>query len=290
MKIIYIAGDGRSGSTILDSILSNADGTLSVGECYRFWKRFYEADTLCGCGDPIETCTLWHQVDLVLKRDIPGYDPKEMWQKITYLLKFKQIPQIEEILSEPGWQTFKNAVILFYQTIVEHSGKSVLIDSSKSPGWLNVIRALKFCDLRIIHLERSLPAVANSWKKQVALPEYYDKEVMMPIKSNGLIVKTWLKIKLLLRRLRNEDNYLFLRYSDFIAHPKEKLEAIVAFSAISLSANEYYVKPNHSIGGNPMRTNTRSIAIYTSESSPKNLSLLERFCFSVIDKISRLFL
>ena len=40
MKIIYIAGDGRSGSTLLDSVLNNAEDSLSIGEFSRFWTRY----------------------------------------------------------------------------------------------------------------------------------------------------------------------------------------------------------------------------------------------------------
>jgi|AntDeeMinimDraft_4_1070355.scaffolds.fasta_scaffold02973_4 hypothetical protein len=40
IKIIYIAGDGRFGSTILDAVLANTENSLSNGECNRFWQRF----------------------------------------------------------------------------------------------------------------------------------------------------------------------------------------------------------------------------------------------------------
>ena len=190
MKIIYIAGDGRSGSTLLDAALSNTPDSISIGEGYRFWQRFYEADTLCGCSEKIEVCPMWSSIDKKLSEEIHTYNPIEMWEKITFLLKFKNVKRAGEIIQGEEWQDFKKAVRLFYQQISELTGKSIIVDSSKSIGWLYLLTALEFKSLKVIHLERNLQAVANSWKKKVTLPEYYDSEVFMPIKNNGLIFQT----------------------------------------------------------------------------------------------------
>jgi hypothetical protein len=94
MKRIYIVGDGRSGSTILDAILGNASDTVSVGECCRFWKRFNEKKTLCGCSEKIENCKLWSKVDFSIREKFQNYNSEEFEKKVRYILYFKNFKKI----------------------------------------------------------------------------------------------------------------------------------------------------------------------------------------------------
>ncbi len=283
MKIIYIAGDGRSGSTLLDAILSNANNTISIGESYRFWRRFYEADTLCGCNNKIQECSLWNNVDKVLQNQIKNYNSTDVWQRIQFLLKFKHVKRIPEIISSPDWDNFKKIVKLFYLTIEKETNKKVIIDSSKSLGWLYLLLSMNFCEIKIIHLERDLPSVANSWKKDILLPEYYDKKVKMPKKSNYVILKSWIKIAYLASLLKNKENYFFLHYNDFINKPEKHLKRIEKFTNISLT-RPFKMVFNHSIGGNPIRkTDSREISIRNTPQSLNNLTSAEKFFFKFIN-------
>ena len=59
VKVLYIAGSGRSGSTILDRILGQLDGFFSVGELCNLWDRGLLAHRKCGCGVPVDQCPTW---------------------------------------------------------------------------------------------------------------------------------------------------------------------------------------------------------------------------------------
>ena len=50
LKVLYIAGEGRSGSTILGNILSQIDGFFSVGEMHHIWDRGFIENWRCSCG------------------------------------------------------------------------------------------------------------------------------------------------------------------------------------------------------------------------------------------------
>lgn len=59
-KVIFIAGTGRSGSTLLDLMLGNGPGCFSAGEMYAlFWPRrpHHLLSSGCICGDP--ECNFW---------------------------------------------------------------------------------------------------------------------------------------------------------------------------------------------------------------------------------------
>jgi hypothetical protein len=61
MKIVYISGIGRSGSTLLDLIISSNSKTFSVGEVYKFYT--FDKKTKCACGEIIENCDFWKEVN-----------------------------------------------------------------------------------------------------------------------------------------------------------------------------------------------------------------------------------
>ena len=61
-KVLYIAGSGRSGSTILDNILGELDGFVSAGEVRFLWERGMRDDRTCACGEPFSSCPFWGDV------------------------------------------------------------------------------------------------------------------------------------------------------------------------------------------------------------------------------------
>ena len=51
VRVVYIAGAGFSGSTLLEQALSQVDGCVSVGEPYRPMFEPYWPTMTCGCGE-----------------------------------------------------------------------------------------------------------------------------------------------------------------------------------------------------------------------------------------------
>ena len=62
MKVLYVAGSGRSGSTIVDNILGQLDGVGRVGEVRFLWERGMLEDRTCGCGAAFSACPFWRAV------------------------------------------------------------------------------------------------------------------------------------------------------------------------------------------------------------------------------------
>lgn len=287
IKIIFIAGDGRSGSTLLESILSNGNNCISVGECHRFWKRFVENSSHCGCGMPIHDCKLWGAVHQKLIDEFPDYDPFTFQKEVQDFQRYKNFKQLPGLLDSESWTRFSKIVSAFYRAIAHFSEKNIIIDSSKSISWARLLQLSNQFDVRVIHLERQLSQVANSWKKRMLLPEYSNSEVYMPIKSNALILKNWLKIKLMARSLPKGGPYLFLRYEKLLKHPQQSFERIVTFTEIELDIDQLTYQQNHAVGGNPMRHGAQgTIKLTTGSEGKHNLSYLERIGFSVVHKLA----
>ena len=68
--VIYIAGSGRSGSTILERVLGAMPGFVNVGELIDLARRSRD-DERCGCGLAFNSCPFWLGVG---KRAFGGWD------------------------------------------------------------------------------------------------------------------------------------------------------------------------------------------------------------------------
>ena len=62
IKVVYIAAHNRSGSTLLDRMLGQLDGYVSVGELRQIWVRGLAGNQACGCGLPFHECAFWVEV------------------------------------------------------------------------------------------------------------------------------------------------------------------------------------------------------------------------------------
>ena len=62
VSVLYIAGPGRSGSTLLDTMLGQIDGFVSVGELRNLWARGLGDGWPCGCGAAVRDCPFWSSV------------------------------------------------------------------------------------------------------------------------------------------------------------------------------------------------------------------------------------
>jgi len=251
----------------------------------RFWERFYRNETFCCCGARIGECELWSKVDLRLSEKVQDYSPEIIRSKIRELLLYESFDHLKELS-----QSFLPLVISFYEGISEASGKRMILDSSKSPSWGKLLSNIPEFDVSFIHLERFLPDVASSWKRRVLLPEFFDTEVYMPVKTNLAILRTWIRVRVLARKLRNF-NYVFLRYEDLCNKPNEMVMHIVSFLGIDwISDAPYYYKKNHAIAGNPIRLlGKKEISIRPQPSRrPDNISWFEFHFFRIVHKVSSL--
>ncbi|ACJ28362.1 Sulfotransferase protein, putative [Shewanella piezotolerans WP3] len=58
MNCFYISGYGRSGSTVLDTLLTNFDGLEGIGEATNLFDCIHNNE-YCSCGEPILECEYW---------------------------------------------------------------------------------------------------------------------------------------------------------------------------------------------------------------------------------------
>lgn len=68
MKVVYVCGYGRSGSTLLGRVLAHSLSTITVGEMTHTASYIFLAKATCACGAPFPKCDFWREVDVRLRR------------------------------------------------------------------------------------------------------------------------------------------------------------------------------------------------------------------------------
>jgi hypothetical protein len=264
LRILYIAGWGRSGSTILGNILGQAPGFQFVGEAQAIWQRGVIENQQCGCGERFKTCGIWAEIFSDFQGEEAVIDPHDL-ARITYQqTRTSSLPRllISIIVRRKSVKLKKYLEILekLYRTIQHTTGCKVIVDSSKSPIYGTVLGFIPGIEIYFVHLVRDVRAVAYSYGtlkhgKEHARASHLS--VHHPI-FTAVMWSIWNTIAELLGKLRIV-NYHRLRYEDFTSDPQKILDELLSFIGEPvglvpvLPGGIVHVDPEHSISGNPSR-------------------------------------
>jgi hypothetical protein len=272
IKVLYIAGSGRSGSTILDRILGQLDGFFSVGELCNLWDRGLLAHRKCGCGVPVDQCPTWRGILATgFGRQLDQADASRMIALRRGWVRVRHIPKVLATRwRRPAAHSDELLEVLgrLYRAVQEHTGCRVIVDSSKAPLYAELLARIPGIDLRVVHLVRDPRATAYSWLRNKQLPDFGDARQMQrlpPLKSSGLWTLWQTMSELLVGRPR--DRYLRLRYEDFVRDPQTAVRQVAALAGEQpavlpfLSSGAVLLQATHSVSGNPNRFQTGTIQL-----------------------------
>lgn len=293
VKVLYIAGSGRSGSTILTAVLGQINRFSSVGELYYLWESGLKRDELCGCGVPFSACETW--VDII-DQTLSGLTvtPDEMIEVTSHSMRTRHIPLLlfpstrERIIA----QSHPYLVVLsrLYQVIQHQMSCDVIVDSSKFPSYAQILAQLPNIELFVLHIVRDSRAVAHSWQRRKHDPStdrLFDR--MNPIKSAVLWAVWNVSIEVLSRSVLKSENYLRIRYEDFVEEPKSTIEQIMGLLQFSSqvefpfdSDNQVQINPSHIIAGNPVRFQTGKIRLCPDFAWQEKMKAHHRFLVTAL--------
>jgi Sulfotransferase family len=265
-RVLYIAGWGRSGSTILDNVLGQVDGFFSAGELMYLWRRGLLEGRLCGCGTPVRDCEVWTRV---LARAYPrGVDPHDLLRLESRSARTRHLP-LHLARRRPGGVAYRDSLGALYDAIGSETGCRTIVDSSKSPSYGRVLATVDGLDVRVVHLVRDPRAVAYSWVRRKLQRD--DPQRVRSMRSHGPAASSlyWNLLNESTRLLwQNEaGRHLLVRYEDFVARPQPTVDAIVRFAGESPQAlpwtasGELELEPTHTVSGNPSRFDHGTVAL-----------------------------
>ena len=128
-QVIYIAGSGRSGSTLLDIILGNLPGAFSCGELSNIVRLKIKEQEYCSCKKSVGSCSLWSEVyDKWEKaRRLSEKDLREIQSKyFTNKSYFKMI--LAKRKSRELFEDYFSDWILLYEILFSCTKSQILID------------------------------------------------------------------------------------------------------------------------------------------------------------------
>ncbi len=195
IRVIYIAGHGRSGSTLLEEILGQVPNLTSIGELRHIWHTGFPADEACGCGKPLRECGFWTAVVKKAFGGIANFDPAtiqavrrrvDRTQYIPFMLSPLRPRRYAGDIAEYG-----RVRVALYRAIQEVSGAEIVVDSSKDISSLYLLPAIAPIELHAVHLVRDSRAVAYSWQRQKVRSEITGKEAYMQTYAPHQVALEW---------------------------------------------------------------------------------------------------
>jgi hypothetical protein len=250
---VFIAGEGRSGSTLLASLLADRLDAFDCGELHLLWESLVDGRR-CACGATLARCPIWSAVADQAREDL-GFEsnddgaavmPRRLRQRQLLRPRIPN-PHHEELRLREATERAVEVV----------TGAEILVDSSKLSSVLWTAAKLDR-SLTVAHLVRDPRAVAYSWGHPTPDPSR-DGE-LLPSKSSWRSSLDWVRANATTLRVARRlppSATVRLRYEDLSAHPRESLGALLggevpdveprAFSASDQTAE------SHAVAGNPRR-------------------------------------
>jgi hypothetical protein len=276
VKVLFVMGSGRSGTTILDNILGEVDGFFSAGELRYLWERGLLGQGQCGAGDPVAKCEVWSAV-LRATGGEPSPRTSEAivrWQNAR--LRSRNTPSL--LFQAPGKVTdslgrYVDLMRRVYRAIADVTGSRVVIDSSKRPSDAALLRLIPGIDAYLLHVVRDPRAVAFSWKRPKAWRK--DGSSLMRIHGAAYSTSMWVGYnvgaEIVMRRM-TPSRRLRIRYEDFVAAPREVVGRIVKWIGEPVERLPFIdsetatLTGNHSVSGNPSRFKIGAVPVRDDDS------------------------
>ncbi len=261
-KVLYIAGNGRSGSTLLDVLLGQVEGTFAVGELRRIWDRGFIENRPCGCGAPFLECPTWNAIFDEAFGGMDAIDPQKL---VGYRERMTQTKHLPGMVLRGRHARPKGEMRLDYLATLEKlyaaipkvTGCEVIVDASKWPMYAYMLDLLPNVELYVLHLVRDPRATAYSWSRK----KEYDPGLYLP--QQGLVKNNfyWLMWNPAITRLWNrpDANYLFFPYEQFIREPETMMQKAVELVGLGdrelpfVDASTVQMGPTHAVAGNVAR-------------------------------------
>lgn len=275
ITVLYIGGQGRSGSTLLERAAGQLPGIVAVGEVVHLWLRGLRDNELCGCGQPFHSCEFWESVG---QAAFDGWDTLDAQAAVDLRYAVDRNRYLPLLLRPSLSRSYHrrhaqylDRLAALYRGIAEASGARVLVDSSKHASYALLLAQTPGIDLRVLHVVRDSRAVAHAWSRQVRRPEATNSLMPTygPLKASAL----WDVQNVVIEGLQRRHPYLRIRYEDFVSAPKDTLLQVASFadpgetdpSLPFLDGDTIDLDVSHTVAGNPMRFTTGPVTVQKDE-------------------------
>jgi len=220
-------GAGRSGTTLLDTILGNNPDIFSAGELNRF-PKYHGLPLLVGTTSP--TGIFWNEFKSKLIAKLSSDRFKTTHQLCHSFEYHSNVFKLWFPFYGKSLKRYQSYLQTFFTTLEPMVKESVIVDSSKYPMRGFYLSSLLNYDMVYIYIKRNpLDVVRSFAKKGIEQPS----QGWLPANVYMFMVNT-LSIYII-RKLRKKHKTIVVLYDDLIAHPAETLAKIGRYLDIDVS-------------------------------------------------------
>jgi len=238
VNLIYLLGAGRSGTTLLATLLNNHDDIETLGEMNQFYE-FLEQNKKCSCGDSLKNCSKWRAIINNLDSNV-GYKRQFIEREEAH----SQIPNL--LIRKSIHKKYVNIQEEVFSNIHEHRNSKWYVDSSKYIARYLLLKMSKKIRIKGIYLVRDPRGVVFSFQKKV---QTYKNQFNALAYYN--IINLFAEIV-----YRTDSNILKIRYEDLVNKPEETLSKIYSHifeQKIKAKTLPEFIETPHIVGGNRMK-------------------------------------
>ncbi|HEY1486738.1 MAG TPA: sulfotransferase domain-containing protein, partial [Micromonosporaceae bacterium] len=279
VRVLFIGGWGRSGSTLAERLIAEMPDVVGAGEVTHLWQRALIDNERCSCGKTLRDCPFWEKVGAEAFggwERIDPYDVLALKRRVDRTRNVGRLALPARLNRRRDLARYTDLHRRLYAAIATVAGATVVIDSSKHISLASTLRHEPGIDLRVLHVVRDGRGVAYSWSKEVVRPEAASgTDALMPqysILKSGLLWSTHNALFGVVKAAGAR--VMRLRYEDLMADPIGTLATIRSFADLPAGVVDY-IAPDadgamvaqlsapHSIAGNPMRFTSGGVKLRT---------------------------
>lgn len=265
-QVLFLAGMGRSGTTLLERVLGETTTMAPLGEVLHLWVRGIVDNNLCGCGHPFSACPFWtdvgerafggwSQVDVERLRWLRGQVDRSI--RVVRTARRHPSRAVLRLIEE-----YAGHYAALYAAAGDVSGRPWVIDSSKQASLPFCLAHVPQIRLRVVHCVRDPRAVAHAWTKSVPRPEVQGGEATMPTYGSWELAAMWTVHNAELTMLQHLGvPRLRVRYEDLADDPITQIGRVADLLGVRpdepVSADRtVQLTASHTCAGNPGRFQT----------------------------------
>jgi hypothetical protein len=267
VKIIYIAGGGHSGSTILSAILGTVPEIFNAGEV-KFYndhknqhlKIWGYIQNKCTCGKNANECPYWQDVANRLEKEPAIFHYLGLKGRISTFLKiltpWHHIKR--KTTSSDEYKLFK---AMLESARREKPNATYIVDASKSVARLMRLCAEPGLEIKVVFVVKDGISFANSYR--AAYKKGYFRWIVQWLVNNFLTLTFLVKQKI---------DYYHLSFPAFIDNPDKHFAEIGKLLGIAFPKNTLEMVPKtgfHIRAGNPGRFKIRDFSGLAPRDSQK---------------------
>ena len=289
LKVLYIAGFERSGSTIINRVLGQIEGFIAWGELRDIWQHGVIENRPCTCGKLFSDCPAWQKIFDRAFGGVKSVDAVKMF-KLQKKIRNSYLPYCLGLMPERSFQDnskeyFANLNHL-YHAIQSTTKRRVIVDSTKAAWYGSILGMMPEIDLYVVHVVRHPQGVCHSLQKRKLKGEV-ECQWYNPIHAST----TWNLKNLAVERLlgNHSQPYIRMKYEDFVEQPQAAIQTLLNFvrepTAKLPFKEDGTVEMNldHIITGSPSsRFQTGSVRLSLDESWKREMKAIDKIIVKTI--------